>query len=73
MENKKTRLKKILRYKGITQKELSEMTGIGVDKISNLCSGKQTNLHLTSAKKIAYSLGLTLDDVFGGDEPIKEN
>jgi transcriptional regulator with XRE-family HTH domain len=64
---KKTRLKKILMYKGITQKELSDMTGIKTYKISALCIGKTNNLYLTNAKKIAYALGLTLDDVFGGD------
>jgi DNA-binding Xre family transcriptional regulator len=66
----KTRLKKILMYKGITQTELSEMTGIALYMISNLCSGKQKNIYLTNAKKICYALGLTLDDVFGGDELI---
>jgi transcriptional regulator with XRE-family HTH domain len=54
-------------YKGITQKELSDMTGIKTYKISALCIGKTNNLYLTNAKKIAYALGLTLDDVFGGD------
>lgn len=64
---KRTRLKKILDYKGLTQRELSEMTGIQMYKISQLCTGKKIDIYLSNAKKIAYSLGLTLDDVFGDD------
>lgn len=67
MKKKRTRLKRILGYKGLTQRDLAEMTGIQMYKISQLCTGKNIDIYLSNAKKIAYALGLTLDDVFGED------
>lgn len=62
-----SKLRIILVKRGISQKELSELTGIAYYTISNLCSGKKTNIHLDNARKIASALGLTLNDVFGDD------
>lgn len=62
---KPTRLRIILAHKGITQRELAEMTGMETYQISQICSGKKTNIMLDNAKKIAYSLGVTLDEAFG--------
>jgi DNA-binding Xre family transcriptional regulator len=49
----------------MTQKELSTKADIGEYKISLLCSGKATNIHLVTAKKICDVLNCTLDEAFG--------
>ena len=60
-----TRLKKILMDKGINQKDLSKMSDVPEYKISQLCSGKVTNMYLITAKKICEVLECSLDDAFG--------
>jgi len=60
-----TRLKKILMDKGITQTELSRLTKIPAYKISLICSGRTSNLYMTTAKKICEVLEVSLDDAFG--------
>jgi DNA-binding Xre family transcriptional regulator len=60
-----TRLKKVLKDKNMSQKELSVKADIGEYKISLLCSGKATNIHLVTAKKICDVLNCTLDEAFG--------
>lgn len=60
-----TRLKKLLIDRNMTQKQLSEKSDIGEYKISHLCSGKATNIHLLTAKKICDVLNCTLDEAFG--------
>ena len=60
-----TRLKKVLDDKKMKQKELSVKSEIGEYKISLLCSGKATNIHLATAKKICDVLNCTLDQAFG--------
>lgn len=60
-----TRLKKVLKNKDLTQKQLAEKSDIGEYKISLLCSGKSRNIHLTTAKKICDVLDCTLDEAFG--------
>jgi len=60
-----TRLKKVLKDKNFTQKELAEKADIGEYKISLLCSGKATNIHMTTAKRICDVLGCSLDEAFG--------
>jgi DNA-binding Xre family transcriptional regulator len=64
--NKKvTRLKVLLAQRGYTQNDLSSLTGIQRYMISQICSGKKTNLYLDTAKKICLALDCTLDDAFG--------
>jgi len=60
-----TRLKKILMDKGISQKDLSKMSDVPEYKISQLCSGKVSNIYLNTAKKICEVLECSLDDAFG--------
>jgi DNA-binding Xre family transcriptional regulator len=60
-----TRLKKVLKEKGMTQKELASKSDIGEYKISLLCSGKSTNIHLQTARKICDALECSLDEAFG--------
>ena len=51
--------------KGINQKDLSKMSDVPEYKISQLCSGKVTNMYLITAKKICEVLECSLDDAFG--------
>jgi DNA-binding Xre family transcriptional regulator len=60
-----TRLKKVLNDIKMTQKDLAIKSDIGEYKISLLCSGKATNIHLATAKKICDVLNCTLDQAFG--------
>jgi DNA-binding Xre family transcriptional regulator len=60
-----TRLKKVLNDDKMTQKDLAIKSDIGEYKISLLCSGKATNIHLATAKKICDVLNCTLDQAFG--------
>jgi DNA-binding Xre family transcriptional regulator len=60
-----TRLKKVLKDKKMTQKDLSVKADIGEYRISLLCSGKATNIQLITAKKICDVLNCTLDEAFG--------
>ena len=62
-----TKLKRILFEKGVTQKDLADITNMENCQISNIVSGNQKNIMLDSAKKIAKALGVTLDDAFGDD------
>lgn len=66
--NEVSKLRLMLVKRGITQKELSELSGVAYYTISNLCTGKKTNIHLDNAKKIANCLGVTLNDLFGDYE-----
>lgn len=62
---KTTRLKILLAQRGMTQKDLAEMTGMEVYQISNLCSGRNRNPMMETAKRICLALGATLDEAFG--------
>lgn len=55
------RLEKIMRLKGITQCDLSEMTGIGQVSISNYITGK-TSPGFYNLDKIAKTLGCSIDE-----------
>lgn len=59
------RLKIILSTRGLSQREFAEMVDMEVYQISNICSGRRSNILLTNAKKIASALQLSLDEVFG--------
>lgn len=59
------RLKVVLAQKGIQQKELAEMAGMENYQISQLCKEKKPNITLGTAKRIADTLGVTLDEIFG--------
>ncbi len=58
-----TKLKIILTAKGLTQHDLSDITGLPISHINRICLGK--DLKISTAKKIAYALNKTLDQVFG--------
>lgn len=64
--NKKvTRLKVLLAKRGYTQGDLAQLSGVQRYMISQICSGKKTNIYLDTAKKICLALDCTLDDAFG--------
>ncbi len=64
-EKHPTRIKKILKEKGITQKALANGTGIAKSTISKIVSGLQVDILLRTAKSIANYLECTIDELFG--------
>ncbi len=60
-----TRIKKILKEKGITQKSLANGTGIAKSTISEIVSGLQSDMMMRTAKAIANYLECTIDELFG--------
>ena len=56
------RLNKILKAKGMSQRELSELTGIGQCMISNYANGKHTPSFYV-ADRIANVLDVSVDDL----------
>lgn len=66
---KKTKLATILEERGLSyrafQDLIKEKTGayIGFDRISKMVLGKQTDIKVSTASKIAQALGLTIDDI----------
>jgi transcriptional regulator with XRE-family HTH domain len=56
---------------GISQQELSDMTGVRRATISDLESGKRTGMTLDTAKALARALGVSIDylaDTWGEGE-----
>lgn len=51
----------IRRYRLLTQKDLSELTGLGENHISNIENGAQINLR--TAKKLADALEVRIDEI----------
>ena len=51
---------------GITQKDLSKMTGIHQGDISLIMNGKKERLTLISAAKIADALGFSIEYIWPG-------
>ncbi|MCR5251816.1 MAG: helix-turn-helix domain-containing protein [Lachnospiraceae bacterium] len=60
------RIKEMIDQKGITQKELSEKTGITESAISNYVRGSRVPRG-ANLMKIAKVLGTTADDLLSGD------
>lgn len=60
------RIKEMLNQKGISQKELSEMTGITESAISHYVKGDRVPRG-ANLVKIAKALGTTADDLLSGD------
>lgn len=51
----------IRRYRLLTQRELSELTGLGENHISNIENGAQYNIR--TARKLADALEVRIDDI----------
>lgn len=72
------RLRDVLREKNLTQKDLSEKTGIAPSVISGIARGTRESLHLPTIEKIAAFLGVspldlldTYDDGFPPPDFVK--
>ncbi|MHB8124619.1 MAG: helix-turn-helix domain-containing protein [Desulfitobacteriaceae bacterium] len=55
------RIKEIMKSKGITQRDLESMTGIGQGEISRILNDLKPKLTLVTAKKIAKALNCTVE------------
>lgn len=61
----RSKLERVMYEKGILQKEVAEKANIQLYQISELCSGKKTNIMLDTAKRICKVLKCSLDKAFG--------
>jgi putative transcriptional regulator len=55
----RVKLAEILHSRGLTQKELAEMTGIRTAAISELYNNQRTSINKEHIEKIADALGIT--------------
>lgn len=67
IKKKPTRISIVLAQQGLKQKDLVRLCDLETCQVSNIVSGKVTNISLATAKKIAKALNSTLDAVFGDD------
>lgn len=58
-------LKREMKTKGITIKELSKMTGVSVGTISELTTGKEDNPKLKTVISISNTLNVPLNELLG--------
>ena len=61
IKNGENPIRAIRRYRLLTQRELSELTGLGANHISNIENGAQFNIR--TAKKLATALQVRIDDI----------
>lgn len=52
------RLSEVLKERGMTQKQLSELTGIRPAAISEICNNQRTSINREHIEKIADCLGI---------------
>lgn len=65
---------KIIYYKkklGLKNKDISERTGLPVDTISRICTGKTRDPKYTTVKLIADAFDCSVDDLVGNDEAVE--
>ncbi|MEK5415420.1 MULTISPECIES: helix-turn-helix domain-containing protein [unclassified Paenibacillus] len=55
----KLKIKELLKERGITQVELSGLTGIAQARISKLCNPNRQEVNLEMLEKIAHALEIT--------------
>ena len=61
----KSKLKKVLEDRGITQKQLAEMTGLRPNAISELVNNSRQTVNREQVKKIMEALNInSYDDIF---------
>lgn len=58
-------LKREMKIKGITIKELSKMTGVSVGTISEITTGKENNPKLKTVINISNALNVPLNELIG--------
>ena len=61
IQNGENPVRAIRRYRLLTQRELSELSGLGKSHISNIENGAQFSIR--TAKKLAQALGVWIDDI----------
>lgn len=52
------KLKEVLKQRGITQKQLEELSGVPQSKISVICNNKLQELNMSNIEKIAHALNI---------------
>jgi XRE family aerobic/anaerobic benzoate catabolism transcriptional regulator len=62
MPNIANKIKKLRESAGLSSKDLAENSGLSPAYISKIESGSTLSISLTTSKKIAYGLGLSLKD-----------
>ncbi len=66
-----TRLKAIRIEKGLTQKQLSEISGVKLSSIKSQEQGVQKDAFLSLAAPLAQALGVRIEDLFFANITIK--
>ena len=66
------RLKRFREEAGLSQKRLSELSGVPRATIGSVEAGVQDNVSLPSAIRLADALGITIDVLVRGD-PLQED
>lgn len=69
----KCRLKVLLAEHDMTQKELSEKTGIRASSISELCNNKAKHIPIETIDKICEAFDCEVSDLFSRNNNEKQN
>ena len=57
-------LRKLLKEKGLTQTELSRVSGVRMVSISHMCNGKNPHLSVETANKLCAVLSCDIGDIW---------
>lgn len=63
-EKRVTNFKKIMKQKGLSQKQVSILANMEEYQISKIANGEQNDMLLSTAKRICNSLGTNLHETF---------
>jgi transcriptional regulator with XRE-family HTH domain len=66
------RLKELRKAHPMTQQALATAAGLSMSVIIHIEAGRIPNPRLDTLRKLAKALGVTLDELAGGDEPEAE-
>lgn len=58
------KIEKILQKRGITKKELSEKTGIRIERVNKLANGETDKIGVEEMEKICSVLDCNVEDLF---------
>ncbi|MGN1134700.1 MAG: helix-turn-helix domain-containing protein [Oscillospiraceae bacterium] len=67
------RINEYKKEKGLTNKKISELTGISVSSLDKITSGDNTNPKLETVRLICNALGCKLSDLLDNDSPNNED
>ena len=65
------KIKMLMIKRGMSQKDLRDRTMLSKGLISMILSGKNTNVRINTARRIAYALDVRVDDILTDDEHSK--